>query len=142
MSAKSLNRVLLGSIIPGLLIMGFLFDIGVEALRVQNMGGAGYEPLLVWIIPLFELLLVLGGFGLVWLLGRPEYHSRAVAAAALVVGLLIVLAGPLLFFLAPMSMYFLMEYLTPGTYLFTAGALLVGAGIFGLLRPSVYAVNV
>jgi hypothetical protein len=125
--------MLLLSAIPALLIMAFIFDFASGALQEQNMAGAGYEPLLVWLLPIFELILVLGGMGLLWLAVRFDARSKLVGYPALVVGLLIVLLPPLLFFFAPMNLYFLVQYVQPGTYMFTAGALLAGVGVFSLI---------
>lgn len=130
---KSLTSVLLLSGMLALLVMSVLFDVATSALQARNSEGAGLEPVLVLLFPIFAIITVLGGLGLFWyLFSAPESHRRLSWVFA-VVGLLLVFLAPLLFFLpVPMSVFALARYSEPGTFLFQAGALLVGVGLLSL----------
>jgi hypothetical protein len=130
-NSKLLPRLLLFSGMIALLLMAFLFDLAVMGLQIRNSEGAGLEPLLVWLFPLFELLLALGGLGLFWYLFSSAQKDRPIGSAFTIFGLLLLFLTPLLFFLpVPMTLYAIVQYVSPGSYLFQAGALL---GVTGLL---------
>ncbi len=130
-NSKLLPRLLLFSGMIALLLMAFLFDLAVTGLQIRNSEGAGLEPLLVWLFPLFELLLALGGLGLFWYLFSSAQKDRPIGSAFTIFGLLLLFLTPLLFFLpVPMTLYAIVQYVSPGSYLFQAGALL---GVTGLL---------
>lgn len=130
---KTLSRLLLLSGLFALLVMSLLFDIGASALQVRNSEGAGLEPLLVVLFPVFEVIVVLGGLGLFWYLFAAAGPDRLAAQIFAVIGLLLTFAAPLLFFLpVPMTVYGLAQYVAPGTYLFQAAALLGVGGALSL----------
>lgn len=132
-NSKLLPRLLLFSGMIALPLMAFLFDLAVTGLQIRNSEGAGLEPLLVWLFPLFEMLLALGGLGLFWYLFSSIQKDRPVGIAFTIVGLLLLFLTPLLFFLpVPMTLYALVQYVSPGSYLFQAGALLGVAGLLSL----------
>lgn len=133
MSEKSLTRLLLFSGLFALLVMSLLFDIGAEALQMRNAEGAGLEPLLVVLFPLFEVIVILGGLALFWYLLAAPGQDRLVGQVFAVIGLLLTFAAPLLFFLpVPMSAYALAQYFAPGSFLFQAAALLGVGGALSL----------
>lgn len=132
--SKLLPRLLLFSGMIALPLMAFLFDLAVMGLQIRNSEGAGLEPLLVWLFPLFELLLALGGLGLFWYLFSSAQKDRPIGVAFITLGLLILFLTPLLFFLpVPMTLYAIVQYVSPGSYLFQAGALLGIAGLLSLI---------
>jgi len=132
-NSKLLPRLLLFSGMIALPLMAFLFDLAVTGLQIRNSEGAGLETLLVWLFPLFELLLVLGGLGLFWYMYSSAQQDRPAGIAFAVAGLLLLFLTPLLFFLpVPMTLYALVQYVSPGSYLFQAGALLGVAGLLSL----------
>jgi hypothetical protein len=132
-SEKLLPRILLFSGMAGLLVMAFIFDFILNSLQVENVGGAGYEPVLVLLFPAFALVLVLGALGLFWYQFSSGDHSRAVGVVFSVVGLLLLFATPLLFFLpVPMSVYAVVQFVQPYSYAFLASALLAGSGLLSL----------
>jgi uncharacterized membrane protein len=139
MNNTTLNRLLLLSSMVALLVMSFLFDLGTTALQIKNSEGVGLEPLLVVLFPVFEVIVVLGGMGLFWYLFTSPGRDRLIGWVYAVVGLLIVFMAPLLFFLpVPMTVYALVQYFTPGTFLIHAGGLLgVGGALSLVLMKSV-----
>lgn len=125
---KMLSRLLLFSGMLALLLMSLLFDFGASALQIKNSEGAGLEPLLVVLFPVFEVIVVLGGLGLFWYLFSSPAADRLVGWIYTVVGLLLVFFAPLLFFLpVPMSVFALAQFVAPGSFLIQAAAL-VGVG--------------
>jgi hypothetical protein len=134
MSEKTTSRILLISAIPAILLMAFLFDLAVAALAQQNAEGAGWEPVLIILYPLFELVIVLGALGLFWYLFRTEPRSTGISITLTVVGFIVLFSTPLLFFLPfPVSWMALVDFFRPGTYMFQAGALMGGAGLLSLV---------
>jgi hypothetical protein len=131
---KLLTRILLISGMVGLLVIGLIFDIILTAIQVQNTSGAGYEPLLVVLFPVFSLVLVMGALGLFWYQFSSGERSRLVSIVFAVVGLLVMFATPVLFFLpVPMSVYAVVEFIQPYSYLYIASSLVAGCGVFSLL---------
>jgi len=134
MNEKTTSNVLLISVIPAILLMAFLFDFAVMALAQQNAGGAGWEPLLVVLYPLFELLIVCGVLGLFWYLFRTEPRSRGISILLAAIGFVVLFSTPLLFYLpVPTSWLGAVDFLSPGTFLFHAGALMGGVGLLSLV---------
>jgi Na+-driven multidrug efflux pump len=128
---KMTSRLLLISGLIALLVMSFLFDFIASYLEVQTIQGAGYQSLLVVLLPVFQLIVVLGGLGLFLYLYTSPTRNRLEAWIFAVVGLLLVFLEALLFFLPiPMSFYALAQLFAPGTYLFLAGSL---AGVIGVM---------
>lgn len=134
MNENSLSRLLLLSAIPAILLMAFLFDFGSTAIRQSNAEGAGLEPLLVILYPVFELLIVMGVLGLFWFLMQSGVKHRLAVGLMAVVGLLVLYGTPLMFFLpVPMTWYAAIDFISPGTFLFQAGALMGGAALLSML---------
>ena len=133
MNNTSLNRLLLISGLIALLVMSFLFDIISNYLEIQTIQGAGYQSLLVLLLPVFQLIVVLGGLGLFWYLNTSPNRNRLESWIFTVVGLLLVFLEALLFFLpVPMSVYTLAQLIAPGTYLFLGASLVCVAGALNL----------
>ena len=130
-NGKMVSRLLLLSGLIALLVMSFLFDFISSYLEVQTILGAGYQSLLVVLLPVFQLIVVLGGLGLFWYLNTSPNRNRLESWIFAVVGLLLVFFEALLFFLpVPMSVYTLAQLFAPGTYLFLAGSL---TGVIGVM---------
>lgn len=124
------HRILLISGLVALPLVSVLFDIVIQGLQIRNSGGAGLEPILILLFPLFTLMVALAGLALDRFLPSGGW---GIALAYAVVGLLIVFATPLIFFLpVPSGMYELVSYVQPGTSLFMSGALLAAIGLFNL----------
>jgi hypothetical protein len=131
---KMLSRLLLLSGLVALLVMSLLFDIGASALQIKNSEGAGLEPLLVVLFPVFEVIVVLGGLGLFWYLFSSPEADKLAGWIYTVVGMLVVFFAPLLFFLpVPMTFYALVQFVAPGSFLIQAGALLGVGGALSLM---------
>jgi hypothetical protein len=133
MDEKRLTRVLILSGLLGFLVLSFLFDFAANIIEMQAIQGAGFQPLLVVLLPVFQLLVVLGGLGLFrYLITSPE-RNRLESWIFAVVGLLLVFFEPLLFFLPiPITYYALAQFVSPGTYLFLAGSLIGMIGVINL----------
>lgn len=138
MNNKSLTRLLLLSGLVALLVMGLLFDLGATVMSIRNTEGLGLEPWMAVLFPLAGLILVTGGLWLFWRLVSSPEQDRLVGWIYAIVGLLLVFTTPLLFFLpAPMSVYALVQFVSPGSFLFQVAAILGMAGVFSLVlkRP-------
>lgn len=134
MNENSLSRLLLLSAIPAILLMAFLFDFGSTAIQQSNAEGAGLEPLLVILYPIFELLIVMGVLGLFWALMQAGTQNRLAIWVMATIGLVVLYGTPLIFFLpVPMSWYAAIDFLRPGTFLFQGGAMMGGAALLSLL---------
>lgn len=132
-NANTMRRVLTISGLVALLLMAFLFDFAITGLQARNASGAGYESILIVLFPLFELVIVAGGLGLFWYFLNNREQGSGIAIVFFVVGLLVLFATPLLFFLPmPDGWYNLIQYIQPGTFFFQAGGLIAGAGILGI----------
>ena len=142
-NGKTLPRLLLFSGLIALLVMSILFDIGISALQVRNSEGAGLEPLLVVLFSVFEVIVVGGGMGLFWYLFTSPGRDRLMGWIFAVIGLLLVFLAPLLFFLpVPMVVYALVQIVSPGSYLFQAGALLGVGGALSLMLKKEESIDV
>lgn len=133
MKEKSLNLALLTGAMVGLLLLAFAFDILLQALVERNSSQGGLDQLLVFIFPLLELLLMVGAIGLVWLMVSSGGFSRWASIIYMVVGLLVLYSTSFLFILpAPDSLYVIVQYLSPGTFLYQASAAVAAVGLFSL----------
>ena len=133
-NSRMLPRLLLLSGLVAMLVMSLLFDLGATVLQIRNTEGLGLEPVMAVLFPVLEIIIVSGGLGLFWyLLSSPE-KDRLVGWVYAIVGLLLVFTTTLLFFLpVPMSVYALVQFVSPGSFLFQAAAILGIAGVFSLV---------
>lgn len=126
------RRILLVSGLIALPIVSVLLDIVLQGLQVSVTSGAGVAPLLALLFPIFALVVVLAALALDRYLAS---GSRGMAAAYAIVGLLIIFATALMFFLpVPEQMYSLIPYFQPGTSLFLTGAVFAGSGLLNLRK--------
>jgi hypothetical protein len=133
MKEKLLNLALLTSAMIGMLVLAFVFDILLQALVERNASQGGLDQLLVWLFPLLQLLWMVAAIALVWLMVSSGGFSRWVSVIYMVVGLLILYSTSFLFVLpVPESYYGLIEYLSPGTFLYQASGAVAAIGIFSL----------
>jgi hypothetical protein len=133
MKEKSLRIALLTGAMLGMLILAFIFDILLQALVERNSSQGGLDQLLVWLFPLLQLLWMVGAVGLVWLMISGGGFSRWVSVIYLVVGLVVLYSTSFLFILTvPESFYQLIQYLSPGTFLYQASAAVAAIGLFSL----------
>ena len=127
------NSFLLTSGMIGLLVLAFILDLVVRSMMLKNVEGAGFESILVWLFPLFSLLWMLAGLFLMRHMFTSGAYSRAVSIILLIISLPILYGTSLLFVLpAPESFYRLVEYISPGTFLFTASAFTAAASLLSL----------
>ena len=130
---KLLPRLLLISSLIALLVMSFIFDFIASRLELKTIEGGNYQSVLVVLLPVFQLILVLGGLGLFWYLSTSPNRNRLESWIFTIVGLLLVFFEALLFFLpVPMSYYALAQLVAPGTYLFLGASLVCVAGALNL----------
>jgi hypothetical protein len=133
MKEKSLNLALLTSAMIGMLVLAFVFDILLQALVERNASQGGLDQLLVWLFPLLQLLWMVAAIALVWLMVSSDGFSRWVSVIYMVFGLLILYSTSFLFILpVPENYYGLIEYLSPGTFLYQASGAVAAIGIFSL----------
>jgi hypothetical protein len=133
MKEKSLNIALLIGAMVGMLLLAFIFDILLQFLVDRNNTQGGLDQALVWLFPLLQLLWMVGAIGLVWLLISSGGFSRLVSVIYLVVGLLTLYSTSFLFVLpAPDSLYVIIQYISPGTFLYQASGAVAAIGIFSL----------
>jgi hypothetical protein len=131
---KNLSRLLLLSAIPAILLMAFLFDFATLTIQQRNSEGAGMEPILVVLFPIFELVVVMGVMALFWFLMRSEESNRLVVILMGLIGLLVLYATPIMFFLpVPMTWFSALDFISPGTFLFQAGAMMGGAALLTII---------
>lgn len=132
-NGKLMSRLLLISGLFALLVMSFLFDFISNYLEFQTIQGAGYQSLLVLLLPVFQLIVVLGGLGLFWYLSTSLNRNGLESWIFTVIGLLLMFVEALLFFLpVPMGVYALAQIFAPGTYLFMGASLVCVAGALNL----------
>ena len=133
MKEKSLNLALLIGAMFGLLLLAFVFDISMQALVERNSTQGGLEQWLVWLFPLCQLLWMVAAIGLVWLMVSSGGFSRLVSVIYMVFGLFILYSTSLLFVLpVPESTFVIIEYLSPGTFLYQACGAVAAIGIISL----------
>jgi hypothetical protein len=133
MKEKSLNLALLTGAMVGMLLLAFGFDMLMQALVVRNSTQGGLDQWLVWLFPLCQLLWMVGAVGLVWLMVSRGGFSWLVSVIYLVIGLLILYSTSLIFVLpVPESTYVIIQYLSPGTFLYQASGAVAAIGIFSL----------
>jgi hypothetical protein len=132
-SGKLLPRLLLLSSLVALLALSFIFDFIASRLEIISIEGGGSQSVLVILLPIFQLVLVLGGLALFWYLITSPRRNRLESWIFMLVGLLLVFTEALLFFLpVPMSYYALAQLLAPGTFLFLGASLVCVAGALNL----------
>ena len=139
-SNRFLTQLLLLSAVLALLVLGYLFDTGLNALAPSAEMDMNITRVLIWLAPLFQLLLVLAALFLFWLIYTNGEYSQWVCYTAIVIGLLLLYTPSLLFVLPlPDSLYILTETLAPGTFMFQASALVAGIGFvtLGFWKPDV-----
>ncbi len=133
MKEKSFNNALLIGGMFGMLLLAFVFDILLQALVARNSTQGGLDQLLVWLFPLLQLLWMVAAIGLVWSMASSGTYSRLVSVVYLVFGLLVLYSTSFLFVLpVPESFYVIIQYLSPGTFLYQASGAVAGIGIFSL----------
>ncbi len=133
MKEKSLRLALLVGAMLGLLILAFIFDILLQRLVELNSSQGGLDQLLVWLFPLLQLLWMVGAIGLVWWMVTGGGFSRWISVIYMVVGLIVLYSTSFLFVLTlPESFYGLIQYLSPGTFLYQASAAVAAIGLFSL----------
>jgi len=133
MKEKSLNTALFTGAMVGILLLAFVFDLLLNSLTARNATEGGLDQLLVWLFPLLQLLWMVAAISLVWLMISSGGFSRLVCVIYLVVGLLILYSTSLLFVLPlPENFYSLIQYLSPGSFLYQASGAVAAIGIFSL----------
>lgn len=133
-NGKLMPRLLLLSGLVALLVMSFLFDFIASMLEIKTIEGAGYQSILVVLLPVFQLILVLGGLGLYGYMNSSPNRNRLESWIFVVIGLLLVFFEALLFFLpVPLSIYSISQLVAPGTYLFLGASLVCVAGMLNLM---------
>ena len=133
MKEKSLNIALFTGGMVGMLLLAFVFDLILNSLTARNATEGGLDQLLVWLFPLLQLLWMVAAISLVWLMISSGGFSRLVCVIYMVVGLLILYSTSFLFVLpVPDSYYVLIQYLSPGTFLYQASGAVAAIGIFSL----------
>jgi hypothetical protein len=127
------NSFLLISGMIGLLLLAFILDLVVRSMLMKNVEGAGLESILVWLYPLFSLLWMLAALFLIRHMFVSLEYGRVVCIILLVISLPILYGTSLLFVLpVPQSFYQAVEFLSPGTFLFTASAFTSAASLISL----------
>jgi hypothetical protein len=133
MKEKAIRIALLVGAMLGMLILAFVFDILLQALVERNSSQGGLDQLLVWLFPLLQLLWMVGAVGLVWWMISGGGFSRWVSVIYMAVGLVVLYATSFLFVLTlPESFYVIIQYLSPGTFLYQASAAVAAIGLFSL----------
>ncbi|MFM8321856.1 MAG: hypothetical protein ACKOC5_13165 [Chloroflexota bacterium] len=133
MSEQKVNRLLLISAVPGVLLLALVFYGIAIVLQVQNMNGAGMEGVLVLALPLLELALLALALGLVLYLFRSAGQDRVVSAVMAGAGLLVLFASPLLYYLpVPDVLLMAVQFLGPDSYLVHAAGVLAAGGLLSL----------
>ncbi len=133
MKEKSLNTALFTGAMVGILLLAFVFDLLLNSLTARNATEGGLDQLLVWLFPLLQLLWMVAAIGLVWLMISSGGFSRLVCVIYMVVGLLILYSTSFLFVLPlPDNFYTLIQYLSPGSFLYQASGAVAAIGIFSL----------
>jgi hypothetical protein len=133
MEEKSLRGLLLVGAMLGMMLLAFVFDLLLQVLVERNSSQGGMDQLLVWLFPLLQLLWMVGAIGLVWLMISGGGFSRLISVIYLVFGLLVLYSTSFLFVLpAPDSFYVVIQYLSPGTFLYQASGAVAAIGLFSL----------
>ncbi len=139
MKENTLRLALLVGAMLGMLILAFVFDILLQALVERNSSQGGLDQLLVWLFPLLQLLWMVGAVGLVWWMVTGGGFSRWVSVIYMAVGLVVLYSTSFMFVLTlPESFYAIIQYLSPGTFLYQASAAVAAIGLFSLAmwKPS------
>jgi sulfite exporter TauE/SafE len=130
---KALNNLLLISGLFGILLLGLVFDLGINSLATRNAETGTMSATLIWMFSLLELLLMVGIVGLTWLAVSSGGFSRWVSVVYLVVGLIVLYTNPVLYVTEmPDSLYVVVEFLIPGSMLYQAGGFAAAFGLVSL----------
>jgi len=133
MQTKSNNQVLLIGVLIGVLVLAFIFDLLIKLLMNGDAILGGTDSFLIWLFPLMQLLLMVGGVGVVWLMVARGGYSRLTSIIYLVVGLFILYCSSVLYILpVPESVYVVFDYLSPGSFLYQASSVAAAVGVFSL----------
>jgi len=133
-SNSKLTDLVLMSGAPGLILLAFLFDMVLRSL-VSQIGSEqlALNKTIVFLTPLFSLLLMLALVGVIWMMIANRSYGRAVPAVYTILGLALLYAAAILFITpAPDSWYVLMIYLAPDTLSFQAAAAVAALGLVTL----------
>ncbi len=132
------NHNILGDLViasgaPGLLALGFLFDSVLRLIAPEGAEQLSQARQMIFLAPLFELLLMCALVGLIWVMNTQRGYGRVVSATYLVLGILVLYAVALMFVLPlPDPLYALTIYVAPGTMTFQAGAAAAALGLISL----------
>lgn len=131
-TSRRLNDLLLIGGLAGLIILAILLDAFRNFLISGQETGSDPQKLF-FLLPLTQLLLMLAALGLIWLCLSSAGYSRWVTIVYLVVGLLLLYTLGLLTVLPlPESLYVVVLYLSPESYLFQAGGAAAALGLISL----------
>lgn len=131
--SRGLQNLLLVSGVIGLLVLGFVFDLILQALLDRNAQLGTLDTTLVWFYPLLQFLFVAAVVGLVWLMIAGGGYSRWVSVVYLLIGLALLYYNPVLYVNElPDSLYVVVQYLAPGTMLLQAAAAAAAIGLLSL----------
>ena len=132
-NSRSLQNLLLLSGMVGLLVLGLVFDLILQALVERNAQLGTLDTTLVWIFPLLQFLFMAAAIGLAWLMIVGGGYSRWISIVYLLVGLVILYYNPVLYTNErPDSLYVLVEYVSPGRMMFQAGGGVAALGLLSL----------
>ncbi|MCC6956933.1 MAG: hypothetical protein IT316_09085, partial [Anaerolineales bacterium] len=110
--SRGLQNLLLVSGVIGLLVLGFVFDLILQALLDRNAQLGTLDTTLVWFYPLLQFLFVAAVVGLVWLMIAGGGYSRWVSVVYLLIGLALLYYNPVLYVNElPDSLYVVVQYL-------------------------------
>jgi hypothetical protein len=128
-----LTDIVLSSGAIGLLLLAFLFE-AVLGLMIpgENAPISAGMPV-VFLTPLFELLLMCAVVALIWVMHSHREYGRIVSAVYLIVGLLFLYSNALLAVLPlPDALYVLTIYAAPDTLVFHAAGAAAALGLISL----------
>ena len=129
-----LHNLLLITAMVGLFIFAGLFDFLINSLTERNYQLGTLDLALVWLFPSLQFLFALAACGLVWLMASIDNYSRWVSVLFLAVGLILLIANPIIYMgVFPEITFILVLLLSPGSLLFEASGLIVALGFLSLL---------
>lgn len=133
-SNSKLTDLVLISGAPGLILLALLFDTVLRSLASQiGSDQLALNKTIVFLTPLFSLLLMLALVGVIWMMIANRSYGRGVPAVYTILGLALLYAAAILFITpAPDSWYVLMVYLAPDTLSFQAAAAVAALGLVTL----------
>lgn len=130
---KGLHNLLLMTGAIGLVVLGLVFDLILQALLERNAEIGTLDATLVWIFPLLQFLFIVALVGLVWFMIASGGYSRWVSVIYLLIGLILLYYNPILYTNElPDILYVAVQYLAPGTMLIQAGAAVAAIGLLSL----------